>query len=73
MTAPPFKVVRPVTVSDPSVPTLVKEELITEAPKVVAVSTPTLLIKKLPPVARLRLPVRRVRPPPKEEVAEPET
>lgn len=33
------KVVRPVTVSDPSVPTDVSEELTTDAPRVVAFST----------------------------------
>ena len=66
---PPERVERPVTVSDESVPTLVSDEASTDAPKVVAFKTWALLIEKAPPVARLRLPEERERPPAKVEEA----
>ena len=51
--------VLPETVSDPKVPTEVKEEFTTAAPSVVAFKTWALLIETAPPVARLRLPEER--------------
>ena len=67
---PPVKVERPETVREDRVPTEVREEATTAAPKVVAESTCTLFTVNAPPVARFRLPEVRVTPPLKEEVAE---
>ena len=67
---PPDKVDRPETVRADRVPTEVREEATTAAPRVVAESTWMLFTVNAPPVARFRLPEVRVTPPLKEEVAE---
>jgi len=50
-------------------PTLVKEEPVMPLPKVELSNTRVLLMEKIPPVARLRLPEVRSIPPEKVEVA----
>jgi hypothetical protein len=57
-----------VTVKELKVPTLVKEEPVTLAPRVVESKILALLMRKALPVAKLTLPVVKVKPPAKEEV-----
>ena len=67
--APPFNDEKPETVRDPRVPREVREELMTEEPRVVAERILALFIRYEPPVARFRFPEERDMPPEKVEVA----
>src|SRR5204862_247583 len=71
VTAPRFEV--PVTVREPRVPTLVRDEFKTEAPRVVAERMLALFTRKLPPVARFKFPPVMERPLAMVEVAAPVT